>query len=90
MKKPFNERWNATIQDFTDHICKAENDKYAHSIVDMKIFMDSDIHGKSFNIGNATKYLTRYMASEGEKKSNPQDLLKIAHYCLIEYARNKE
>lgn len=89
MKQEFNERWNATIQDFTDHLCKASKDKYSNSIIDMRVFMDSDVHGKSFNMGNALKYMTRYMAFEGEKINNQQDLLKIAHYCLLEYTRNK-
>jgi hypothetical protein len=89
MKNGFNERWEATVLDFNTHLEKASNDKYSHSIIDMKSIMDSDIHGKSFNMGNALKYMTRYMSVEGEKINNSSDLLKIAHYCLLEYARNK-
>lgn len=52
------------------------------------LFM-SDEHGKSINIFNAVKYLSRYLSEGFEKSNNRQDVKKAIHYLLFELARTK-
>lgn len=72
------------------HIKSTHQDKYEAEIVpalDLYGLMRYSQHGKGFNIGNASKYLKRYLTSGFEKSSNPNDLYKAAHYILLEISR---
>jgi hypothetical protein len=72
------------------HIKKTHSDKYEAEMVpavDLYGLMRYSPHGKGYNIGNASKYLKRYLTNGFEKSSNPQDLYKAAHYILFEIAR---
>ena len=71
------------------HIAKCGNDKYEKSPIDPKPFINS-IYGKGFNIGNAVKYLSRYCATDGNKCSQREDLLKAVHYIIFELERSLE
>lgn len=41
-----------------------------------------------WNLCNCYCYLNRYLATEGEKRSNIKDLLKCCHYAWFECVRN--
>lgn len=69
------------------HLNKANNNKYANTDIDMSFILKSDDLGKGMNIGNCLKYLSRYIAVEGEKKYLVEDLLKATHYLLFELQR---
>jgi hypothetical protein len=49
-----------------------------------------DVAGIGFNVGNANKYLSRYISKEGEKLNDSKDLLKAIHYLMFEYQRRLE
>ena len=76
--------------DVISHIKHTYDDKYEADIVpavDLYGLMRHSSHGKGFNIGNASKYLKRYLTNGFEKSSNPDDLYKAAHYILLEISR---
>lgn len=41
-----------------------------------------------WNLGNCYKYLNRYLSSDGEKKGDIKDLLKVCHYSWFESCRH--
>lgn len=63
------------------HIAEAASKYPSKSMV--KPFLES----KDFLIGNAAKYLTRYMSEGDEKSGNTTDLLKAIHYLKLELDR---
>jgi hypothetical protein len=63
-----------------EHAEKQENEKYYRSDINA----DGLLKRKDFVLGNAVKYLVRYMAQSGEKRGQVEDLLKAAHYLLFE------
>jgi hypothetical protein len=49
-------------------------------------YLDSpEAERRAVSAFSINKYLTRYGAKQGDKAANPQDLLKLAHYALMEY-----
>lgn len=58
------------IQRLVDHVSASNSDKYAQDrpAIDMGLVLTNPEEGaKFFTIGNATKYLARYLATGGEK-----------------------
>lgn len=74
-------------------LCVIDNslgDKYEADFpeVDLHGLKFMSPHGLGFNVGNAAKYLKRYMTDGFEKSRNPEDLSKAIHYLLFEIARD--
>lgn len=79
------------LNELREHQLAASRDKYAAADIQLypsELFM-SDAHGKSINIFNAVKYLSRYLSEGFEKSNNRQDVIKAVHYLLFELARTK-
>lgn len=72
------------IEVLKDVIGQTREDKYAASGIEVIDFINDKNLG--FSLGNAVKYIVRFKATTGEKNGNPQDLLKAAHYVLMELA----
>ena len=73
-----------------DHILSAMEGKYQKMDVNPAEALIMGSSGKSINIFNAFKYLTRYFNDEGKKSNDYNDLLKAAHYILFEMARRNK
>ena len=78
-----------SIDSLIDWISFCSSQKYNKSKIDPKEIILNDITGIGFNIGNANKYLSRYISNKGEKIKNSNDLLKALHYILFEHSRIK-
>lgn len=74
------------LQEYLDNTCQ---DKYSKSDIDNTGTILSDNLGKGFNIGNATKYISRYATVGFEKSEQRTDLLKAIHYLIFELIRIK-
>ena len=79
---------NKEIKMVREYIVACEKaSKYNKSDIDcMPLILGKDT-GLGFNIGNATKYLSRYINKDGEKSRNRKDLIKAIHYILFELKR---
>lgn len=79
----------AAMETLKSHLTKTHSkSSYAHSpVVPLDIVYSNAELGPPAVFANVIKYLSRYMAVGGDKARNPEDLLKAAHYILIEYAR---
>lgn len=78
-----------TLMEFMAHLSGTFRDKYVEEapFIDTKRLINHPRHAVGYNIGNAAKYLQRY-ASEGyEKSGQKKDLMKAAHYILMELNR---
>ena len=62
------------------HVGEHSNNKYQHSILDS----ERSLEQPTFTLLTAHKYIVRYLAQQGEKTRNPQDLLKACHFILFE------
>lgn len=72
-----------TLSYIVEHInVTEESSKYPEGSM-VKQFLQS----KEFLIGNAAKYLTRYMSEGDEKSGNRDDLFKAIHYLKLELDR---
>ena len=71
-------------------IYECSKGKYNKSEIDPKLFILGKKLGMGFNIGNAAKYLSRYISNSGKKLYNEQDLLKSIHYILLELKRRTQ
>lgn len=82
-----------SVYDMLIHLSGTMKDKYvAPTPIDMKKFIYGD-NSTMFNIGNACKYLQRFITTGFDKSKKKVDLLKVIHYCLFEYtnqSRNEE
>ncbi len=56
----------------------------------MRKVMFSEEHSTGFNLGNALKYIDRFMTTGFEKSRNPKDLLKAIHYILFELVNHSK
>ena len=77
------------INEIIEYSNKCLTDKYNQSSIDCKPIILGPETGLGFNIGNATKYLSRYINKKGNKSRNRQDLIKAIHYILFEMQRTK-
>jgi hypothetical protein len=78
------------LADVVTHIHTTYADKYEVDMfpaIDLYGLMRSSPHGKGYNIGNASKYLKRYLTEGFEKSGNPQDIMKAIHYLIFEITR---
>ena len=77
------------FKDLCNHILETYEDKYcseAFPALDLQgLISGGTKQGSGFNIGNAAKYLKRYMTDGKDKSYDPKDLLKAIHYLLFEY-----
>jgi hypothetical protein len=77
------------FRDLCSHILETYDDKYcseAFPALDLQgLISGGTKQGSGFNIGNAAKYLKRYMTEGKDKSYDPKDLLKAIHYLLFEY-----
>lgn len=72
------------------YLAKCEkNTTYNSSPINMDSFIFSEAHGKSYNIATATAYIARYIATDGAKAANTEDLLKAIHFLLFEIQRRE-
>lgn len=80
-----------SLAKIASHINKTFDEKYGEDnpAVDLQGLMRTSPHGKGFNGGNAAKYIRRYMTDGFSKSNNPEDLLKCAHYLLLELDRRE-
>jgi len=78
------------------HISKSEDDQSYYSKSPLinthrQVFLNNGEVSKHVICGEIHKYLTRYMSPKSNddenKASNKKDLLKIAHFALIELTR---
>jgi len=79
-----------SLADLVHYIHSTYSDKYeadTFPAVDLYGLMRNSPHGKGYNIGNASKYLKRYLTDGYPKSSNPQDLMKAMHYIIFEITR---
>ena len=75
------------IDEIIQYSNKCLTDKYNKSSIDCKPIILGSETGLGFNIGNATKYLSRYINKSGNKARNRDDLIKAIHYILFEMKR---
>jgi hypothetical protein len=77
------------LVDFARYLKSVYGDKYFRKgiEVDPNVFTVSSKYGKGFNMGNACKYISRYLSEGYEKSSDVEDLMKAIHYLFLEYAR---
>lgn len=73
--------------DVLAYLLTTYDDKYQNSDLDTVGIINSKYHGKGFNVGNAFKYISRYLTEGYDKSNNPQDLMKAIHYLLFELRR---
>jgi len=79
---------NKEIKEIREYIVACEKaSKYNKSDIDCMPLILGEETGLGFNVGNATKYLSRYINKEGEKSRNKKDLFKAIHYLLFEIKR---
>lgn len=78
---------DAAILEMQSYILSTIGGKYDNSGIDTKDLIYSDKHGKSINIFNSMKYLSRYLNDGVDKSNNPNDLLKAVHYIIFELSR---
>jgi hypothetical protein len=71
------------FQRLKEHAEKHSQEKYYRSDINM----DGMLKRPDFTVGSAAKYLIRYVAVDGEKRMQLDDLLKAAHNILFEIER---
>lgn len=79
------------IQELTIHAYKADfTDKYgadASPIQTKGLIYHNSPLAKGYNVGQATRYIQRYMSGGFNKSNNPTDLKKGTHFMLFELSR---
>ena len=75
------------IEEISKYADKCCSGKYNQSTIDPKPIILGPKTGLGVNIGNAVKYLSRYVNESGEKSRNRLDLIKAIHYILFEMKR---
>lgn len=80
----------SALHDVLLFIGKTFEDKYeSHQDIGLEGLKFMGPHGAGFNVGNAAKYLKRYLTIGYAKSGNIEDLYKAIHYLLFEIARHK-
>lgn len=76
------------IEDTAIHIGQTYSDKYANSPIETKgLIYWHDDKAKGYNMGQAARYIQRYLTDGFRKSDNPTDLKKGLHYMLFELTR---
>lgn len=73
-----------------EYIASTYGEKYAEADLNTRGIIESLRHGKGFNIGNSSKYLSRYLTEGFSKSDNPVDVLKSIHYNTMELVRRQK
>lgn len=76
-----------SLTQIIEYLASTYNEKYANSELRNEGIIYSPNLGKGFNMGNAAKYIARYITTGFSKSEMPDDLKKAIHYCLFEYTR---
>lgn len=63
-----------------EHVDKHSHNKYQNTDMNTEDALVLPV----FTLMTAKKYLARYLAKQGEKTSNPEDLKKAIHFILFE------
>jgi hypothetical protein len=63
-----------------EHTEKHSNNKYQNTVINI----EASLGEPTFTLLTAEKYIARYLATSGEKRAQPIDLLKAAHFILFE------
>lgn len=74
------------LSEVLTYLSSTYGDKYAASPLSTMGVILAPV-GKGFNMGNAAKYISRYITEGYSKSDNPQDVIKALHYCLFELMR---
>ena len=78
-------QWRYNEEEIIDQIyeycLETYNEHYGQNDLQASEFISSSGHGSGFFIGNIIKYADRYGKKGGY---NRRDLLKIAHYCIMQ------
>ena len=80
-------KFHASICELVDYLATTYDDKYANSELPNEGIIYSKLNGKGFNMGNAAKYISRYLTTGFQKSEMTADLRKAIHYCLFELTR---
>lgn len=76
------------IEDMVIHIGATYSDKYANSPIETKgLIYWKDDKAKGYNMGQAARYIQRYLTDGYKKSDNPTDIKKCLHYVLFELTR---
>ena len=79
------------IQELVIHAYKADyTNKYgaeASPIQTKGLIYHNSPLAKGYNVGQATRYIQRYMSGGFDKSNNPTDLKKGTHFMLFELSR---
>jgi hypothetical protein len=82
------------LEEVLSHVAKSYTDKYEDDgfplvdIVNLKY--NGGIVSSGFNVGNAIKYLKRYLTHGYDKSYNPQDLRKAIQFLLFELVNRQD
>lgn len=77
-----------SFMEFQRHVYNTFDDKYEKSIVNPLLYMLTE-YGYGHTMICVIKYVSRYFATDGRKTHNVKDLLKAAHYIVLELTRLK-
>jgi hypothetical protein len=76
------------IEEMVIHVGGTYGDKYANSPIETKgLIYWADDKAKGYNIGQAARYIQRYLTDGFKKSDNPTDIKKCLHYILFELTR---
>lgn len=68
------------LSQLKEHTEKHSNNKYQNTVINI----EASLGEPKFTLLTAEKYIARYLATSGEKRAQPIDLLKAAHFILFE------
>jgi hypothetical protein len=77
----------SSLEEVIIYLSNTYDDKYQNSEIRTDKIIYSSHLGKGFNMGNAAKYISRYVTAGFQKSEMPADLMKAIHYCLFELTR---
>lgn len=81
-------RVDKALEDLRKHVDEAaDKSSYSSSMFEPTLIFMKDDAAPKIAASHALKYISRYLAQNGDKKFNPKDLLKACHYLLMEYER---
>lgn len=74
------------LREMTTYLRATYKEHYEDDIplVDISNMIRGSVYGEGFNLGNALKYIKRYMSEGHQKSRNKDDLKKAIHYLLYQ------
>ncbi len=76
-----------SLTEILEYLASTYDERYANSELRNEGIIYSEKLGKGFNMGNAAKYIARYITTGFSKSEMPDDLKKTVHYVMFEYVR---